>query len=392
MYNNKIVRKKDKSTVDKGEYIGDHIFFGVLWGYNLLRWLPLFCPIAYYHQNVVRLIFCMTITGVLGMMLTYKYDRTHGGTIGDICTGLGVYILLTIGIYKYTLVKWLFGVYLVITFIGIFLIFKRKIKNKKFFKQIICRRMYRSFLLVKRNIALACGMALIMIPVAVHFTAKKDIMKTFYEVSGYEMTNSSAPSEYSVIQIYDDRYRLSENIDTIKLIRNNDTFQALDYEKKCEVVQAILYCEARYLGLCKVNLEFKELKDTMLGQYDHQTKTITINSKPLKDGTMHGGTNEDVLRTVVHECRHCYQELLAELYVNASPEQRNLYAFTSEGVSAWIENFEKYDTVNDDSNIIEYLNYSNQALEQDARTWEKIELIDYFYWIDELTGAQKVDD
>ena len=49
--------------------------------------------------------------------------------------------------------------------------------------------------------------------------------------------------------------QLSENIDIIKLIRDNDTFQALDYEKKCEVVQAILYCEARYLGLCEVNLQ-----------------------------------------------------------------------------------------------------------------------------------------
>ena len=107
---------------------------------------------------------------------------------------------------------------------------------------------------------------------------------------------------------------------------------------------------------------------------------------------MPGGTNEEVLGTVVHECRHCYQELLSNLYANASSEQRNLYAFTSEGVTAWIENYKDYDTVTDENNIVEYLNYRNQALEQDARRWEKIELVDYFYYIDELTGNNDSDE
>ncbi len=388
MHNDKRIGRKDTSTVDKGEYIRAHIIFGGLLGYNLLLWLPVLCPIAHYHQSVLRLVLCMTVTSMLGMILTYQYNRTYCGIIGDICAGLGVYTMLTLGVYKATLVKWMLGIWLILTVIDILLIFKPQIKNKEVFKQIIRWRMYRCLLLVKRNTALICGIALIVIPAAMHFTSEKDIMNTFYQVLGYETTVSSASSRYSVIEVYDDRYQLSENIDIIKLIRDNDTFQALDYEKKCEVVQAILYCEARYLGLCEVNLDFKDLKDSTLGQYNHQTKTITINSKPLKDGTMPGGTNVDVLKTVVHECRHCYQELLAELYVNASPEQRNLYAFTSEGVSAWIENFGDYNTVNDDSNMIAYLNYRNQALEQDARNWEQIELIDYFHRIDELTDTK----
>lgn len=392
MYKNKKIERMDTSTIEKGEYIGAHIFFGGLLGCNLLLWLPVLCPIADYHQSVLRLVLCMIVMSMFGMILTYEHHRTYYGVIGDLFAGLGVYTLLTLGAYKVTLVKWMLGIWLVLTVIDVLLIFKPKIENKEAAKQIIRRRIYRSLLLVKKNTALICGIALIMIPTAVHFTSEKDIMNTFYQVSGYETTGSSASSSYSVIEVYDDRYQLSENIEIIKLIRNNDTFQVLDYEKKCEVVQAILYCEARYLGLCEVNLEFKELKDSTLGQYNHQTKTITINSKPLKDGTMPGGTNTDVLKTVVHECRHCYQELLAELYVHASPEQRNLYVFTSEGVAAWIENFGEYHTVKDDSNMMEYSNYRNQALEQDARNWEQIELIDYFYRIDELTATKDNDE
>lgn len=324
------------------------------------------------------------------MILTYKCNRTYWGTIGDICSGLGLYTLLTLGTYKAVLVTWIIGICLLFTLIGAITILKKKIKNKEFLKQIIRRRMYRIVMLSKRNVALLCAVSLIMIPVSVHFISEQEILNTFYQISGYETQSSS--SEYGVIEVYGDKYRLSENIDTIKLIRNDDTFQALSYEEKCEVVEALLYCEARYLGLCKVNLEFKELKDSLLGQYDHQTKTIIINSKPLKDGTMPGGTNEEVLGTVVHECRHCYQELLSNLYANASPEQRNLYAFTSEGVAAWIENYKDYDTVTDENNIVEYLNYRNQALEQDARRWEKIELVDYFYYIDELIGNNDSDE
>ena len=41
---------------------------------------------------------------------------------------------------------------------------------------------------------------------------------------------------------------------------------------------------------------------------------------------------------------------------------------------------------------MEYSNYRNQALEQDARNWEQIELIDYFYRIDELTATKDNDE
>ncbi|MBM6841340.1 hypothetical protein H6A03_07270 [[Clostridium] spiroforme] len=382
--------KKDRSTVDKKEYIVDHIFYGALFGYNIIKWLPTLCPIAYYHQSILRLVVCMLLTSAIGVTLTYKCNRTYWGTICDICSGLGLYTLLTLGTYKAVLVKWTIGICLLFTLIGAVTILKKKIKNKEFLKRVIRRRLYRIALLAKRNIALLCAVSLVIIPVSVHFTSEQEVLNTFYQISGYETQSPS--SEYTVIEVYGDKYRLSENIDTIKLIRHNDTFQALNYEEKCEVVEALLYCEARYLGLCQVNLEFKELKDSLLGQYDHQTKTIIINSKPLKDGTMPGGTNEEVLGTVVHECRHCYQELLSNLYANASPEQRNLYAFTSEGVAAWIENYKDYDTVTDENNIVEYLNYRNQALEQDARRWEKIELIDYFYYIDELTGNNDRDE
>ena len=74
MYKNKKIERMDTSTIEKGEYIGAHIFFGGLLGCNLLLWLPVLCPIADYHQSVLRLVLCMTVTSMLGMILTYQYN------------------------------------------------------------------------------------------------------------------------------------------------------------------------------------------------------------------------------------------------------------------------------------------------------------------------------
>ena len=195
-------------------------------------------------------------------------------------------------------------------------------------------------------------------------------------ISGYE-------GELSVLENYGDEYRLEKNIDTIKLIRDNDTFQTLDYEKKCDVLRAVCYCEARYLGLCKINIVFEDIEDdTLLGTYNHATKTITVNAKPIKDGSLPGGTAEELLITVLHECRHCYQNLLSEMYISATPEQRNLLAFTGEGVNDWITNIGDYKP--GDETIEGQMEYYVQPIERDARTYAKAEVQIYYLEIDSI--------
>lgn len=387
----KKIRIKDNSTVGREEYIWDHVLFGGIFGYNVYKLLPVVVPIAHYHQSLVRIILCMVITSIICIGITYKYNRTNMGMAADIFIGLGSYIMLTIGGYKRELIKALVYVSAVLTVLGIYTIFSSKIKRPDKFKQIILNRIRRSFLLVRRNAGVACAFTLFIVPTAVHFTSSETIANRYYDITGHEVPSSPFEDSFEVVQAYDDRYMLSENIDVIKKIRRNDEFQALSYEEKCEVVTAIVYNQARYLGLCEINLEFKELRNNTLGQYNHSTRTITINSRPLKDGTLDGGSNEEILNTVCHESRHCYQHLLMECYVNSTPEERNLYAYTSEGVDCWIDNINHYITCDDDSDISQCLDYANQPVEVDARSWAESEVNEYFYYIDKYAFTSDVE-
>ncbi len=372
-----------RSTVSMREFVKDHFFFGGMSGIALFNLVPTICPIAQYNQNVLVLIACMIVTSGLGVLLTYRNNRTYWGVIEDLCSGLGLYVLIVLGPYKVIFVQALIGLFIIITAIGVIALFKTKIRNQSVRKQVIRARIHKSLLRAKRNIALVCAISMIVIPIAVHFTPEKDIINTFFQVSGRGTT--STDSDYSMIETYDDSYSLSNNIDTIKAIRHNDTFQKLDYEGKCQVVEALVHCEARYLGLPKFELKFKELKDGILAQYVPKTKTIEINSKPLKDGSMPGGTNEEVLKSITHECRHAYQWSMRDLYIKATPEQRALYVFTNENVSDWVENSIFYEGSDGDKG-----KYKTQAVEIDAQNWAGTAVIRYSYNIDRL--CDKRDD
>lgn len=193
--------------------------------------------------------------------------------------------------------------------------------------------------------------------------------------------------EISVHETYGDEYSIENNIDIIKLIRDNDTFQALDYTKKCEVLRAIGYCEARYLGLCEINFEFRDIESiSLLGVYNYLDKTIIINANPIKDGKISGGTSEELLNTVLHECRHCYQYLLSEMYRQVTSEQRNLLIFTREDIDDWTINFEDYKNGSDPKAGLK--DYFDQPIERDARIYARVRAQKYYLDIDRLLNGQ----
>ncbi len=381
---------RDRSSVSKLEYVWYHFLLGTNYGIVLYLRLSDICPIAQCHQNIFRLLACVLGSILLGVMVTFRYNREYHHIFGHTFAGLGLYILLTIGVYKALLVKCLIAICLVGTLINIALIFKLPIIHGDSNKEILHKKLRRSGLVIKNNLVVISCIACFVLPIAVHFTSETEIANTYGRITGCkEGTIVFDGNEYAVVEAYGDEYSLSNNIDTIKLIRDNDTFQSLSYERKCEVIEAVMNCEARYLGLCKINLQFEELDDHTGGDYDHETRTIRINSKPLKDGTMSGGSNDKVLRTILHETRHCYQRSLAELYRKASPEERNLFAFTNEDVASWLENYDNYITYDEGDGPDRYTEYYKQPVEMDARKWEVIEMLDYFRLIDEMTGEEE---
>lgn len=370
----------NRSAMGKFGYIANHLFWGSLFAIDLYALLPVVTPIAKYHQSIKTLFLCMVITGAIGIIATFRTHRTDMQMAENICSGGGAYILVTLGAYQENLVKCLFLCYIVFNVICFAAVFSKKIRRDQFRKAVL-NRLHRSILFTKRNTAFLGVMVLILIPLSIRFSESGNLPEdTHYEVAGE--TVSQFDGTYEVAQAYDDKYKLSNNMDVIKKIRHNEEFQSLSFEEKCEVVEKIAFCEARYLGVPKITLRFDELSDTMLGKYDHSTKIVTINSKPLKDGSLPGGSNEEVLRCVCHEIRHVYQYLLSEMYIDASPEQRNLLAFTSEGVADWIDNFENYYSTNEMSTKEEYILYTLQPVEKDAKAWSEASVKEYFDAID----------
>lgn len=100
---------KDKSTETKFAYIFDHILYGAICGFDVYKFLPLVAPIAYYEQSVLRVIFCMVLTSVVGISFTYGNNRTAKGTLVDILSGMGLYVALTVGVYTPRVLEILFG-------------------------------------------------------------------------------------------------------------------------------------------------------------------------------------------------------------------------------------------------------------------------------------------
>lgn len=370
------LKLKDKSTQSKGEYIFYHILYGIIIAYDSYYILPVVIPITAYNNSTPRLAACMLATGIFGILISYSYNRNGKGVVQDIISGIGLYLILTVGKYAPVFVRWLVVGLMIISAIGIISIVSKKIERQDRIKQVRLSRFLRSTQLLRRNIGVAAAIAIMVLQIGLEDVGIQNVTET-----------SGTKQELGVYETYGDEYMLERNIDTIKLIRDNDTFQTLDYNRKCEVLRAICYCEARYLGLCKINIVFKDIEDeSLLGAYNHSTKTITINAKIVKDGSLPGGTAEELLVTVVHECRHCYQKLLSEMYINATPQQRNLLAFTDEGVNKWVDNMEAYKSGN--TTIVEKIEYYSQPVEIDARAYSQAQVPIYYSDIDRILSEE----
>lgn len=362
------LQHKDKSTQSKREYLFNHVLYGAFFAYNGYHVLPFIVPFSKYNNSVIRVIVCMLLTSIVGILFSYHYNRHEIGAIQDAVAGIAIYMISSVVEYVSGFVKGIVVVLIVVSFFEIDLIVSKKRKAES--------KILRSVQVIRRNVGVASAIVIIAIPIMLNVESFRNKMET------YRYTE-----EINVHETYGDEYSIENNIDLIKLIRDNDTFQTLDYERKCEVLKAIGYCEARYLGLCEINFEFRDIESTsLLGVCNYSNKTIFINADPIKDGKISGGTSEELLNTVLHECRHCYQYLLSEMYRQVTSEQRNLLIFTKEDVDDWTINFEDYKTGSETKDDLKA--YFDQAIERDARIYARVRAQKYYLDIDRLLNGQ----
>lgn len=374
------LKRRDRSTISKREYLLNHALYSILLTYDLYTvLLPMIVPISEYTNSIPKLILCMLSADFVGILLDFKYNRCAGALARDVTIGIASYLLLTLGMYAPVFTKWLLGGTVVLSVMGILLIITRKINREKSLERVLLIKLLQTIRLLQRNIGVAAIIVVMVLPVMVRCfpnSSKVAEASQKYQEKG----------ELSVSRAYGDEYRLSENIDIIKLIREDDTFQKLDYNEKCEVLKACIYCEARYLGLCEINIEFDDMEEKVLGSYNHATRTISINAGRIRNG----GTAYELLHVCLHECRHCYQHMLADLYSDVEPSQRNLLAFTGEGVGEWVKNIENYRQ--DDGTTQGLIAYQMQPLERDAENYARENVRSFYLTIDEVLQEQSQNE
>ena len=372
----KMLNLRDRSTDTKSEYIVDHILWSVLFGTVAYFSFPMYVPLLIYERSVAKVVISMALTGLVGFAVSFSYNRKTSGTVLDTLIGLGTYILLTLGLYLKPFLACLLVITAILILAGVFAIWCRKIGNQVDRKRIICGRLLKCCWVARACLGAASAVILIGVLVIQYFGGDETSINAAYEdklswvvADQYNLDNED---RLTVKETYGDDCGLEANIDTIKLIRDRDVFATLTYSKKCEVLKAIIRCEAHQLGLPEIKIEFGKLDDETAGQSDCTTNTITINENAVKKGKA-----EKLLETCCHESRHIFQGMMCSIYRQISPEQRNLQAFTKDDVGGWVLNYENYI---EDSSIY----YELQPLEADAREYAYSRVLEYYTDIDEL--------
>lgn len=384
MKQTKRIRIRDRSVENFKSYLTEHLWFGVVMGINVYELLPIIVPIAYLDRSIPRLILCMLGTGCVGILFTYRYNRSFWGVLMDTNLGLGMYVVLTVGKYSPAFIIWTLAATCAFTMLSLIRIWCRGIRKPDYRKQIILSRSFRGIWAIRRNMAILATVLVVVLPLSLRFFKTEALSEAY--INQLQAMNDGTSEEIAVHQAYGDEYRMAENIDIIRLIRDNETFQNLSYRQKKEVAEAIIYCEARYLHLCKINVKFEDLGDDTWGVYNHAEKKISINKKLLQKNGMPGATAETVLKTCIHECKHVQQHLWVDMYEEATPEQRALMLFSEEEIDEWVKNFKQYS--NPTEELEDYLLYYIQPVERDARRYADEQVEIYYAEIDSLLAEQ----
>lgn len=381
------IRIRDRSIEPLKSYMAEHLWFMVAGGYNAYELLPLIIPIAYLDRSLLRLVLCMVGTSGIGILFTYRYNRSLWGVLMDTGLGMGMYVAVTVGKYFPALIIWTLAVTCAFTMLSLIRIWCRGIRKPDYRKQIILSRSFRGIWAIRRNVAIWATVIAVALPLSLRYFKTDELCVAYNsKIQAMNEFTSGGTEELAVYQAYGDEYRMAENIDIIRLIRDNETFQNLSYRQKKEVVEAIIYCEARYLHLCKINVKFEDLGDDTWGVYNHAEKKISINKKLLQKNGMPGATAEAVLKTCIHECKHVQQHLWVDMYEEATPEQRALMLFSEEEIDEWVKNFKQYS--NPTEELEDYLLYYIQPIERDARRYADEQVEIYYAEIDSLLEEQ----
>ena len=82
--------------------------------------------------------------------------------------------------------------------------------------------------------------------------------------------------------------------------------------------------------------------------------------------------------------------MLVDLYREIEPSQRNLLAFTEDGVGEWVKNMANYQQ--NDGTTTGEIAYQMQAIELDAENYALENVLNFYLTIDDVLEEQSQDE
>lgn len=163
---------------------------------------------------------------------------------------------------------------------------------------------------------------------------------------------------------------IANNLEMLSLL-TGDRWTALSVEQKLDVLQVVANVEQRYLGLPTeltvgaANLTQMELP--VVSGYCEETHEILVDLDSLLNDT-----SWELVNSIAHEARHCYQYRLAEVYQATQTDDQDLLLFREALAPVFADELANYEDAKDN-----FQAYYDQQLERDARDYADAAEYDY---------------
>lgn len=338
-----------KDTLDSFDFIleyGSNLFLIFVW-YNsiLFRCLP------YMSCTKSRIILFLLIFSMLPISRFVLYQRSSKWVvISSIVLPFGVYTYLA---YRSFLAKSMNITIIVCAVVSVMyclLAMLQRIKKVKNKRKVLSYRMKKCVFVTSSIFTI--GFLVIMAPLFFKGTLNGSVI---------ELNIANKKDESATIKV---------NIEYLQKLKY-ESWCALSIEERLELMQCCADIECNYLGISQVKVVASNLAGGVLGAYDSRYDIVKLRLDLIENGSA-----DDVLDTLLHECRHKYQNQLIISYNKADEQSKKLFIYKR--VPQYAENFSNYYDGDDD-----YEKYYNQACEEDARDYAEEGVEDYMRKIEE---------
>lgn len=380
-------KKRTCSHTGRVDYVLANIYLTYIVGYLILlaeRKLGM----ATDHKDVIRAVLCMCVSCLICILASaWRTEKKSDILLNVVVSSELFFVALHMKdgkILSILPIALLIGVSILTAIcFSIFLqsdkgICKQSFKNR-------CRQLF----VIERFFTAAFCPVVLLIVCSQVFVLPRKINESNKAVSEQiveiiiENTLESETTEtvtYDPHPVYGDEYMMSNNLERIKPIAYSEEWEDLTLEQRQDTMKAVTECELRYLGIpFTVEIKFVDMeedKNTLAGYYSRSKHRITFNNYALKEQS-----NEENLKTALHEVRHAYQDCMCNIYKHLSDEEKALYTFY--GVDNWCRDLENYGENSQDE-----ASYYSLSLERDARSYAKEEAEVYISEIKKRLGDQ----